>query len=415
MKRIVYAAYAITLAAATAGTAFAQEFKLDGYINSGLGLVITDRQVADGSGGANGGAKNADPYLTAFGVDSEQWGYRFRLNGSYTNDAKTAGVKLRLQGQAKTDKDGDASAAVPVISLPIAYGWLTFFNVFTLNAGIIDDGVWNSGGAMLDDDMGEGLGLLLKATPASGLDLGFGAYAISSLGSGDNNTLAAGINKNLINLSDAKYTFNVGYTLPDAFKFTATFRPENKAGGTSKRDQSMKAIIGLRFLALKNLTAVAEAELDNLEEFDPKGKITIYETVGYKIGGLSFGLNAGEYFLQKANADIGVRLNPWVSAAFGDITPRLDVVYFMGGKIDGSDNDEEGKYHRKGYAATNNAGDSVIAVRPSVKFNIDGRTTLEIGDAVNFEQYNTDYYGVDGHKKNSKITNVFYIDVKWSF
>ncbi|MDR0644952.1 MAG: hypothetical protein LBG05_08665, partial [Treponema sp.] len=94
MKRTV----CVIILVVAAGSVFAQ-FKLDGYINSGLGLVITDRQIADG----NSGAKNADPYLTAFGVDSEQWGYRFRLNGSYANEAKTAGIKLRLQGQAKTD------------------------------------------------------------------------------------------------------------------------------------------------------------------------------------------------------------------------------------------------------------------------------------------------------------------------
>ncbi|MDR0556514.1 MAG: hypothetical protein LBG43_01385 [Treponema sp.] len=402
MKRI---ACAIILAA-VAGTAFAQDFKLDGYINSGLGLVITDRQIDDG----NGGAKNADPYLAAFGVDSEQWGYRFRLNGAYANEAKSTGIKLRLQGQAKTDKDG-----APVISLPIASGWLTFFNVFTLNAGIIDDSSWVSGGGILNDDMGEGLGLLLKVSPVSGLDVGFGGYAISSLGSGDNNILAAGINKNSVNVWGAKYTFNLAYTLPDAFKFTATFRPKNDAGGDSNRDESMKSIIGVRLLAVKNLTAIVEAELDNLQEFDPKGKATIYETIGYKIDGLSFGLNAGEYILTKEGSDLGIRLNPWMSYAFGAIVPRLDFVYFMGGKIDGSDNDEEGKYHRKGYAATNNAKDSVIAIHPSVTFNIDGKTSLEIGDVVNFEQWHTDYYGAAGHLKNSKITNVFYIDVKWSF
>ncbi|MDR0785796.1 MAG: hypothetical protein LBE74_07955 [Treponema sp.] len=402
MKRIM----CVIILAASAGTVFAQ-LKLDGYINSGLGLVITDRQVSDDEGGA----KNADPYLTAFGVDSEQWGYRFRLNGSYTNEEKTAGVKLRLQGQSKTDKDSNA----PIISLPIASGWVTFLDVFTLNAGIIDDGTWNSGGAIFDEDLGEGLGLLLKVSPISGLDLGFGAYAVSSLGSGDNNTLAAGINKNHINVYSAKYTFNAGYTLPDVFKFTATFRPENSAGGSSGRDNSMKSIIGLRLLAVKNLTAIVEAELDNLQKFDPDGKANFYETIGYKLDSLSLGLNAGEYILTKEDTDIGVRLNPWVSYAFGSVVPRLDFVYFLGGKVDGSDNDEEGKYHRKGYAPTNNAKDSVITIRPSVKFNIDGKTSVELGDAVNIEKYNKDYYGITDHLKNGKITNVFYIDVKLSF
>ncbi|MDR0707280.1 MAG: hypothetical protein LBF60_05310 [Treponema sp.] len=432
MKRIVYAAYAIILAAATTGTAFAQEFKWDGYINSGLGLVITDRQVTDG----NGGVKNATPYLTAFGVDSQQWGYRFRLNGSYTNEAKTAGVKLRLQGQAKTDKDSGAVtkaeldsqsdpktvtaattvSAVPVVSLPIAYGWLAFFDgVFTLNAGVIDDSTWTAGGHMTDD-MGEGLGLLLKLSPVSGLELGVGAYAISSLGSGDNNTLAAGINKNVIDVWNAKYTFNVGYTLPNAFRVTATFRPKNDAGGSSNRDESMKASAGLRILGVKDLTAIAEAYLDKLEEFDSKGTVTIFETIGYKIGGLSFGLNAGEYVVTDEKKDFAVNFNPWVSYALGGIAPRLDVVYFLGGQPSGSSGSAEGMYPRiANYSATNNAKDSVIGISPSVKFNIDGKTFLEIGDVVNFEQWHEDYYGVSGHKKNSKITNVFYIDVKWSF
>ncbi|MDR2446592.1 MAG: hypothetical protein LBD58_04800 [Treponema sp.] len=431
MKRIVYAAYAIILAAATAGTAFAQEFKWDGYINSGLGLVMTDRQVPDG----NGGVKNAEPYLTAFGVDSQQWGYRFRLNGSYTNEAKTAGVKLRLQGQSKTDKDSNAATkgeldsqsdpktvtaittinAIPVISLPIAYGWLTFFDAFTLNAGIIDDSAWTAGGHMTDD-MGEGLGLSLKISPVSGLDLGIGAYAISSLGSGDNNTLAAGINKNVINVWNAKYTFNVGYTLPNAFKITATFRPKNDAGGSSNRDESMKASAGLRLLMVKDMTAIAEAYLDKLEEFDSKGAVTIFETLGYKIGGLSFGLNAGEYIVIDEKKDFAVNFNPWVSYALGGIAPRLDVVCFLGGQPSGSSGTAEGSYPRiASYSATNNAKDSVVGISPSVKFAIDGKTSLEIGDAVNFEQWHENHYGASGHKKNGKITNVFYIDVKWSF
>jgi hypothetical protein len=332
------------------------------------------------------------------------------LNGSYTNAAKTAGIKFRLQGQAKTHKDNS-----PVISLPIAFGWATFFNIVTLNAGIIDDGTWNSGGAMLDGDMGEGLGMSLKVSPFTGLDFGFGVYAISSLGGGDNNILASAIDKNHINMYQTKYTINAGYTLPNAFKFTATFRPNNDAGGDKDQDESMKSIIGFRLLAVKNLTAIAEAELDNLHEFDSNGKVSIYETIGYSFDALSFGLNAGEYLTRKKNSDLGIRLNPWVSYAFGGVKLRLDVVYFIGGKIDGTDKEWEGKYHRKGYAATNNADDTVITIRPSIIFAIDSKTVLEIGDAVNIETWHENYYGADGHKKNNRLTNVFYIDMKWSF
>jgi hypothetical protein len=31
-------------------------------------------------------------------------------------------------------------------------------------------------------------------------------------------------------LDDAKYTFNLGYTLPDLFKVTATYRPKSHLG-----------------------------------------------------------------------------------------------------------------------------------------------------------------------------------------
>ncbi|MDR2314510.1 MAG: hypothetical protein LBE02_08250 [Spirochaetaceae bacterium] len=407
MKKIT----AVLILAITAGVVFAQELKFDGYVNSGLGLVITNRKDNEGS---------VDPYITVYGVDAEQYGYRFRLNGSYTNADGNAGAKFRFQAQAKNRTDTTPGGGLPImdIGVPIALGWVKFADMFTLNAGIIDDGTWASGGAILDDDMGEGLGLLLKASPVSGLDLGFGAYAVSALGGGDNNALAGGLNKNIIDWDYAKYVFNIGYTFPEVFKLTATFRNDNDAGGSTNRDETMKSIIGARLFMVKNLTAIAEVEVDELgEDFDTKGKINFYETLGYKLNSLNFGLNAVQYLSQADDSDIGLRFNPWVSYTIGKIVPRLDLVYFIGGKVDGSDNDEDGKYGRKNYAPVsgNNKDWSVIGARPSVKINFDSKTVLEIGDVINFETAANDYYGVAGDLSDSKITNVFYVDLKLSF
>ncbi|MDR2143391.1 MAG: hypothetical protein LBP29_03375, partial [Treponema sp.] len=114
----------------------AQELKWSGYVNTGLGFVITD-------------VKDADPYLTAFGVDSGQFGFRFRLNGAYTNQDGNAGVKFRFQAQG----DGSGKTDVAnIVGLPYLYGWFKPVDVLTINGGLVDDSTWASGGALLNDD-----------------------------------------------------------------------------------------------------------------------------------------------------------------------------------------------------------------------------------------------------------------------
>jgi hypothetical protein len=396
-----------------AGTAFAQELKFDGYVNSGLGLVVTDRKVADGAD-----TKAADPYITAYGVDSEQTYFRFRLNGSYTNADGNAGAKFRFQAQA-----GDQHSI-----LPYAFGWIKFFDILTVNAGLVDDGTWTSRGAILAADQDEGLGVLVKVSPIEGLDLGAGAYAVNGGGGGSNNALGNTNNTlitalpNSVDWNEAKYTINASYTMADLFRVNATYRGENRAGGGAGR-QSSRAIGEFQLLAVENLTAVVEGELDNLQDFDPSGKVNIYETLGYKLNDLGFGLNAVQYLLMADDSDIAFRFNPWVSYTIGKLVPRLDVVYFMGGTVDGSTNTADGRLHRNGYAPVAASGNikandpdvSVIGVRPSLKINLDSKTTLEIGDLLNFEKRPGDYYGVPGGLKDSKLTNTFYVDLTVKF
>jgi hypothetical protein len=427
------------LVLAAAGGLFAQELKFDGYFNSGLGVVSTNTKVPDGAGPDT---KTADTRVVPFGVDSEQAGYRFRLNGSYTNADGNAGAKFRFQAQSKFD--------LGAFSLPYAYGWVSFLNkIFTVSGGLVDDGTWSSGG-FLNDDVGEGLGALVKISPITGLNLGVGAYAISQQGSGDNNililpvgtgTAASDFSKVDIPLNRLKYTFSAGYTMADVFKATLSFRTKNQAGNTTSRfadadaeafngrDETAKLIFGAQLLAVKDLTAVLEAEVDKLEDTGvDKDKdnidINFYEALGYKLGNFAFGLNAVQNFrLEKdVDHDLGLHFNPWVSYAIGPIVPRLDLNYYLAGTglvKYGDTQLPSTKYHRKafGYADNGDADDvSFFAVRPSVKFNIDKNSVIEIGDLIAFATGpDGSFKDADDPNKSSNLSNIFYVDFTWKF
>jgi hypothetical protein len=403
---------------------FAQDLKFDGYFNSGVGLISSDRKEMRG-----GEEETVNPKFKAMGVDSEQWGYRFRLNGSFTNKDGNAGFKFRLQSQSRTDKNG-------WIGLPYAYGWVSFFDkMLTLNGGIVDNGTWSSGGGILDEDMGEGLGVLAAASPIEGLDLGIGTYLINSQGGSNNNSL---YENDLANFSfgnvdvtpwNAKYTFNAGYTMEDLLKLTAAFRLKNKAGGAADtsytsdyqyggREESSRAIIAAKLLMVKNLTAIVEAEIDKMEHFKSLGNINFYETLGYKAGDLGIGLNMAQYTTQNDAADDpGLRFNPWVSYAIKNVVPRLDLVYFNAGTLEGvNSTSDDWKYYRKGYSVNYNNDYQTFTIRPSVKFNLDSKIFVEIGDAFSYIMAGDGDFAQAGDADNDKrLINVFYVDFKWSF
>jgi len=386
-----------------AGALYAQELRFDGYINSGLGVI---------------NAADNDTVVKAFGVDSESNGYRFRLNGSYTNEAKNTGARFRLQSQRRIDQAG-------YFSIPYVYGWAGFFDSrITLTGGIVDDGTWTTADWWWNDDQGEGLGLLLKVTPIEGLSLGIGAFTISQQSGGSNNILSfSGSLPNfgsiLIKAEDAKYTFNAAYTMKDAFRLGVSFRTKNQAGWAPStavppadypfngREETGQLIGEFRLLAVKDLAAVIVGVFDKLDDFSDSGNITISETFAYKINNeINAGLDMVQFLYNRpTDEDPGLLFHLWGSYSIGSVVPRIDLTYFIGGRSNTSQ-----QYHRRGYAAAANDF-SVFGVRPSVRINLDSRTFVEIGDAINLDfDKNSGYAGED-----SQFTNVFYIDVKWSF
>ncbi|MDR0448756.1 MAG: hypothetical protein LBH07_08820 [Treponema sp.] len=448
MKKILSV---LLIAAFTAVLGFSQDLKFSGYMNYGLGVEFTSEDLDP-----------KDEYsakLRMTGVDSEQIGGRFRLNGSYSNEDKTAGADLRIQLQGNYSNPSASTSGLIVpsgsafnnahthnaslsnvagngdatynLGLAYAYGWIKPIDFLLIKAGIVDDGSFVTAGAILRDDAGAGAGtgLFIKLTPIEGLAVGAGAYSRSADGSNNNNRI-----ENVGGMSNdwykTKYTAGISYTMPEMFKINTSFRSANDAG-VSSRSQA-RAVGEVQLFMIENLTAIFEVEADNLfrladhdkkiKTFEEDGKINIFETFAYKMGDLRFGLNAAQYMWkakegprvgnngEKNKPDLGLRFNPWISYALieGKIVPRLDAVYFLAG--DRSTGGDAGKYDRRmDVAPTYNKEESVINVRPSVRLNIDSRTSFEIGTVTYIRQ--PDKVNKDVNKGNSYINNVFYTDL----
>jgi len=428
------------------GIVYAQDLRLDGYFNTGLGF-IADNQDGDAN----------DARLRAFGVDSEQPGMRFRLNGTYANADGNAGFRFRFQAQTNyggtsshsftgnvtvpdpTDPPdgtltGTATGNVTVnnlfgyFSLPYLYGWVGFFeNKLTVSGGIIEDNTWTTGDWYLaSDSMNHfvGLGTLIKATPIDGLVLGVGAHLISRSGGGDNNRLQLADFGTFQFLQNTRFVLHAGYTMPDMFRVGLSYRTEggtvadanaDKVGSIGG-DNSSRLYADVRLLAVENLTAVVAASFNNLGEsklrwnaaedrgftFKETGEIIISQTFAYRIEDIRFGLNMAQFLSNvEANEDATLHFNLWGSYTMNNLVPRLDLNYIMGGNSGAN-------WHRRNFQVTRYDSDySLFSIRPSIRMNIDSRTHLEIGNMLNIDSYPSG--------QDSITTNIFYVDLRWSF
>jgi hypothetical protein len=421
MKKVGITGVLLAAGLVVASGLFAQEIKFDGYVNSGLGVVYST-------------VEDMDPYIAAIATDSWNNAFRIHLNATYTSESGNAGASLRLR----------ASNGQNFLSLPIAYGWFSAFDkILTVKGGIVDDGTWNTGGAYLNGDMGEGLGALAKITPITGLDIGLGAFVAETPLESQNNSMFFGAGGDYSReLDQAKYTFSLGYTLPEVVKFAASYRPKSEAGvvATAADPLASRLRAGVSLLAVPGLKAVLEAELDNLQDFSglkvneedawdrpvtgtitpfsASGKINIYETFQYDLGSLSVGLWAAQWISQAEDADLGLFVSPWVSYTLGSIVPRLDLGYGSAARNNfytvnaTSGAVTNSNWRRNNYIATYIDDFSVISIRPSVKFNIDANTFVEIGDLIDI---NNGPAGTWQAEDDAIIANVFYVDFKWSF
>jgi hypothetical protein len=402
----------VLLILGVAGAVFAQDLKFDGQIRTGLVVGATN-------------VEESDPVLYAHSVSAERRIGQFRLNGAYTNAEKTAGAKFRLQFRDYT------GSVVP--ALPWFFGYVNLFeNAVTLNAGLIDDGTFGTGDAIYDDDNGEGLGGLAILRPGKdlGLEIGLGAYTgeAGSFGTTDGSIK----NSRGTWLENGKYTISAAYALKDAekkdvFKLVASYRTEGQ-DTADVQTSSSKAYLGFRLFAVKDWTFNVGGVLDKLYKFEDEGIVQGFLALGFApsgegIKGLKVGLNGSVWLPQADNTESKYVGWLWVSYALAEdtIVPRLDLVY-GGNQYAGVDDDglaaaDPIRIHRKYIKDSLGAyiikDASFFSARPSVTFNIDKKTFIEIGDLIHFSMNKDANFASTGEK--SLLYNAFYIDFSYTF
>ena len=226
----------------------------------------------------------------------------------------------------------------------------------------------------------------------------------------------------------------------------------------------------LRLLAVPGLEAVVAYRFINVHEFDINGDVIVSETLSYKFGDLKLGLNMVQFlYFRKAGNGLGggrgvtqgqidalvpgwphgytqpseldekVSMSPsfffnlYGELAIDKLLPRLDVNFFANGASNIGNLTRIGNTNRNDFwnsAACNRTGFvnisipkdadisyAVFSVRPSLKINLDARTSIEIGDIINYDFSNAEgaYMDSNDASKTSQITNAFYIDFKWTF
>jgi hypothetical protein len=383
--------FVVLLALAIAGGLFAQGFSFTGYFDGGIGLFIPDA---------------GDPGLALVTRDADVGGgMRAQINAAYTNEAKTAGINLRIRAQG-ADFGGGGTALNGVF--PYAYGWISpFGGKLTVKGGKVDDGTFATGDALVDDDLGERGGLLAMVKPVDAFTLGFGAYVTDSF----NVTGMSG-------LDAAKYTAGAVINVPDILKVTLQYA--NRGDGGAAEAERIWAAFNILATNKIGLKFVVVGKADQLQDFSDNGTIGIYETIGFtKVQNLSLNLNLWQILSQNSANEFSLRVWFWASYALaeGKIVPRFDVNFLTAGAVNTAvlhfnNRFAPGQNSSGSPGGRNDAGwtigkdTQIFNLRPSVGFYLDKNSWFELG-------YNLDL-GL-GKGTGDFVNHAIYADLKVSF
>jgi hypothetical protein len=330
MKKVLI----VLLILAVAGGLFAQEVSFSGIVETGLQI-----KKDDGKAGKAG-----------LWNDNDGVGSRARIQGTY--DADTYGAKVGI------GTDFDPSATVSVYN---AYAWYNFLNnVINAKAGLIDDGVWTTGGPE-DWGLATGAGVRVEVTPIEGLNVG-----LFLTNSGDISPFVGSGGGDIAGDFLKETAFGASYT-SDLFDVSLTFKLDseaddetvdndgdnvadwvvhedrkpgnaakpNYAGLTSPIDTDIahEAILGFAFKGLPALTAKAEVRASALGAFSDVGTIWANEDVAYRVlEPLNVGAVITEYYYVNTDAaKLFLQVKPYVEYQVNEpISVGLEVpVYFQ--------------------------------------------------------------------------------------
>ena len=371
----------LLLLAFVAGGLFAQ-FSFTGVVNGGFAMV-----------------KQGDDDMT-FGVSGKAQannGGRAQFNVNYTNEAKTAGlaIRVRFNGMANS-----------VVQPRIAQGWISGLDgMLTVYGGRFGGSVFATMDPVSDScyflDTWMGLYGLIK--PIDMVTIGLGATAaVPSFGVNFDDEKTVNGSSGIPGNDKAKGVIAFRVDVPDLLNFAAAVQL-----GGFKGDYN--AYLTFKVFAVKDVNIAATARLLHVDDFSDAGQMIFYEYFGFNgVENLSVNLGLAQSLLQADGSDLYFRAWFWLTYAIGNIVPRLDVNYIMGGTYAyGSLNqnwDFEGNWKH-------NEAWSMLAISPSVQFRISGSTFFDIGYAA--------YVGLGDTKKDAKafdtMNHAVYLELQTSF
>jgi hypothetical protein len=323
---------------AVAGGLFAQEVSFSGIVETGVRIEKEEDKAGK----------------VGIWNDNDSVGSRFRIQGTY--DADTYGAKVgvgtdlasRSITVGGTDYQTSDAFTIYVYN---AYGWYNFLDgIINVKAGLIDDGVWTTGGPE-DWGLATGLGARLEVSPIEGLN--FGLFVTNSSGT-TQNIGGDFIKETAIGASYTSDLFDVAL----AFKLDGEGdnealdsdgdgkvdwivdgdrKPGNAAdpaySSAADADIAQEAIFGFAYKGLPALTAKAEVRASALGKFSDYGTVWANEDVGYRVlEPLNVGVVFTQYFY--ADSDAGklfLQFKPYAEYQVNEpISVGLEVpVYFQ--------------------------------------------------------------------------------------
>ncbi|MDR3343909.1 MAG: hypothetical protein LBT14_14230, partial [Treponema sp.] len=122
MKKLLVCTVALLCAASLFAQEASQAFKVNGLIDSGIGLFATNEE-------------DVGPYVSVWAPDAEVEKYRLQFTGTYNGFDGLIGAKFRIRINGGTFQG------------KYAYGWINLLDhKITINGGLVDNGTWNTGG-----------------------------------------------------------------------------------------------------------------------------------------------------------------------------------------------------------------------------------------------------------------------------
>jgi hypothetical protein len=311
----------LVLALAAGSGLFAQELVFKGDFRGGVFGFATNAK--DPAGDAT------DPFIANYSTGN--YAFRADLNGAYTNEAKNAGLQVKLRSELGAGSSATSPFKVGNIATVanIARLWLNYFDgKVTFMGGKLDNGgvLETTGGIKSSLDAVNGTGFFVQAAPIDNLVLGFGVYPHTSW-------------QTQTEFQNANYRGGLTYTVPDTVKFIAVGAANGNSGDDSKAPDFVgNAILGIDVQALKS-AGLSTLGLDvRLADFSDDVKNTL--EIGERVIFVQDALEVGGRFVQKlALGDDKDRttyapdlyFQAWVSYKVTDnVVPRLDLGYDIG-------------------------------------------------------------------------------------